>query len=119
MTTEHSLSRHVHSFFHDYLARQRDLSPNTVLSYRDTLKLFLQFAATQLGRPVVDLSLDVLDVDLVLLFLDYLEEQRNNSAATRNVRLAASAPGGSFFLGPRQRTPLSNRTTEPEAVSVA
>ena len=89
MTTDHSLSRHVHSFFHDYLARQRDLSPNTVLSYRDTLKLFLQFAATQLARPVVDLSLDMLDVDLVLLFLDHLEEQRKNSAATRNVRLAA------------------------------
>lgn len=89
MNTEHSLSRHVHSFFHDYLARQRDLSPNTVLSYRDTLKLFLQFAATQLGRPVVDLALDMLDVDLVLLFLDHLEEHRNNSVATRNVRLAA------------------------------
>ena len=84
MTTDHSLSRHVHSFFHDYLARQRDLSPNTVLSYRDTLKLFLQFAATQLARPVVDLSLDMLDVDLVLLFLDHLEEQRKNSAVWRD-----------------------------------
>ena len=89
MNTEHCLSRHVHSFFHDYLVRQRDLSPNTVLSYRDTLKLFLQFAAIHLGKPVVDLSLDSLDVDLVLLFLDHLEEQRNNSVATRNVRLAA------------------------------
>ena len=89
MNTEHCLSRHVHSFFHDYLVRQRDLSPNTVLSYRDTLKLFLQFATIHLGKPVVDLSLDSLDVDLVLLFLDHLEEQRNNSVATRNVRLAA------------------------------
>ena len=89
MTINHSLSRHVHSFFQDYLARQRDLSPNTVLSYRDTLKLFLQFASRHLGKPVVDLSLELLDVELVLLFLDQLEAQRNNSAATRNVRLAA------------------------------
>ena len=89
MNTDNSLSRHVHSFFQDYLERQRDLSPNTILSYRDTLKLFLQFASRHLGKPVVDLSLELLEVELVLLFLDQLEAQRNNSAATRNVRLAA------------------------------
>ena len=89
MNTNDSLSRHVHSFFQDYLARQRDLSPNTILSYRDALKLFLQFASTRLARPVVDLSMDQLEVDLVLVFLDHLEHGRKNSAATRNARLAA------------------------------
>ena len=88
-TPNHPLSRHVHSFFQDYLERQRDLSPNTILSYRDTLKLFLQFASKYLGKPVVTLSPEMLDVELVLVFLDYLEAQRNNSPATRNLRLAA------------------------------
>ena len=66
MSTDNSLSRHVHSFFQDYLIRRRDLSPHTVLSYRDTLKLFLRFASRHLRKSVVDLSVDLLDVDLVL-----------------------------------------------------
>ncbi|MAE16787.1 MAG: integrase [Deltaproteobacteria bacterium] len=103
MRSKNSLSRHVHSFFQDYLTRQRNLSPNTVLSYRDTLKLFLRFASIHLEKPVIDLSVDLLDVELVLLFLDHLEEHRKNSAATRNVRLAALH---SFFRHVGGRDPL-------------
>ncbi len=107
MNTDNTLSRHVHSFFQDYLERQRDLSPNTILSYRDTLKLFLQFASRHLGKPVVDLSLELLEVELVLLFLDQLEAQRNNSAATRNVRLAALH---TFFRYVRRTGPAPARS---------
>jgi site-specific recombinase XerD len=89
MTSDNRLSRHVHSFFHDYLTTQRNVSPHTVFSYRDTLKLFLSFASEQLSTPVVDLSLDALTPDLVLTFLNHLETERSNTAATRNVRLAA------------------------------
>lgn len=103
MSTDNSLSRHVHSFFQDYLARQRDLSAHTVLSYRDTLKLFLRFASRHLRKPVVDLSVDLLDVDLVLAFLDHLEVERKNSPATRNVRLAALH---TFFRHVAERDPL-------------
>lgn len=35
-STAPSLGHHVQAFFSDYLTAQRDLSPNTVLSYRDT-----------------------------------------------------------------------------------
>ena len=103
MNTDNSLTRQVHSFFQDYLAGQRDLSPHTLLSYRDTLKLFLLFASRRLRKPVVDLSVDLLDVDLVLAFLDHLEGERKNSAATRNVRLAALH---SFFRYAGGRDPL-------------
>ncbi len=37
----------IRRFFEDHLVSQRGLSPNTVLSYRDTLKLLLQFAVEQ------------------------------------------------------------------------
>ena len=89
MTPDNRLSRHVHGFFHEYLTTQRNVSPHTVFSYRDTLKLFLSYASQQLSTPVVDLSLDVLTPDLVLGFLNHLETERSNTAATRNVRLAA------------------------------
>jgi len=89
MASDNRLSRHVHGFFHEYLTSQRNVSPHTVFSYRDTLKLFLSYASQQLSTPVVDLNLEALTPDLVLRFLNHLETERSNTAATRNVRLAA------------------------------
>ena len=103
MKSDDRLSRHVHTFFHGYLTSQRNVSPHTLLSYRDTLKLFLQFGSARLGKPVVDLVIDELDVELVLAFLNHLEEDRKNSAATRNVRLAALH---AFFKHVAARDPL-------------
>jgi site-specific recombinase XerD len=104
MTSDNRLSRHVHSFFHDYLTLQRNVSPHTLLSYRDTIKLFLTFASRQLSTPVVDLSLDNLTADLVLAFLEYLEQERANRIATRNTRLAALH---AFFRHVGAHDPLS------------
>jgi integrase/recombinase XerD len=89
MSTNKELGDHLHAFFYDYLVAQRGVSQHTVLSYRDGLKLFLRFAATNLGKATSDLTLDDLGADLVLAFLDYLENQRHNTTSTRNVRLAA------------------------------
>jgi Phage integrase, N-terminal SAM-like domain len=79
MRSDDRLGRHLETFFHDYLTGQRSVSPNTVLSYRDTLKLFLVFASKRHGRAVVHLRLDDLHVDVVLAFLDHLEQDRKNS----------------------------------------
>ena len=40
-----ALALALQGFFTDYLPRQRALSPHTLESYRDSLKLLLQFAA--------------------------------------------------------------------------
>ena len=89
MPPDDRLARHLETFFDDYLIRQRSVSPNTLLSYRDALKLFLCFAATDWSKAVVELRIDDLHVDVVLRFLDHLEQKRRNSVATRNNRLAA------------------------------
>lgn len=89
MSLDNRLGSHLHSFFDDYLASQRSVSPHTVLSYRDSLKLFLCFAGTQLGKPVAEINIDELTVDVVLAFLEHLEDKRGNSIPTRNSRLAA------------------------------
>ena len=44
------LSAIVQGFFERHLVGERNLSPNTVLSYRDGLSLFLRFAARSVGR---------------------------------------------------------------------
>jgi len=88
-TTPPSLGRYVQAFFGDYLTTQRNLSPNTILSYRDAFKLFLIFAARRSRRPVAALGFDDVGPDTVLAFLEDLEKSRNCSVRTRNARLSA------------------------------
>lgn len=77
------------SFFHTYLRNTRGASPHTVRAYRDALKLFYSFLANEKRRPLSDLTLEDIQPDAVLEFLDHVESRRGNSAVTRNCRLAA------------------------------
>jgi len=82
------LSKALRSFFTDYLPRQRALSPHTLHSYRDSLKLLLQFVAGKKHDPSA-LSVEQLTGNQILAFLEQLEAGRHNKACTRNVRLTA------------------------------
>ena len=84
-----ALAPTVQAFFTDYLARQRRASPHTVAAYRDSLRLLLAFTARQTGKQPVRLELADLDAPVIGAFLDHLENDRGNSARTRNARLAA------------------------------
>ena len=88
-STKHGLATLVQSFFCESLIAQRNASPQTVSSYRDTVRLLLQFASAHTGRAPSKLTLDDVDAPLVLGFLDHLEKGRGNSVRTRNARLAA------------------------------
>ena len=79
----------VTSFFTRHLAAQRNASGHTIRSYRDTFRLFLRHVADAAGRQVARLTLQDLTPDAILSFLDYLEQKRGNSVATRNAKLAA------------------------------
>jgi site-specific recombinase XerD len=83
------LSTCIYRFFDQYLPRIKGSSDQTVKAYRDTFSLFLPFAAQRLSIKVSSLRVDHLCSDLILCFLDYLESDRNNTAKTRNHRLAA------------------------------
>ncbi len=79
----------VQQFFTEYLVTQRALSPHTIASYRDALVLFLDFAHRHIGKAPTELRLVDIEPDLILAFLDYLEQQRNNTVRSRNLRLTA------------------------------
>lgn len=79
----------LESFFTDRLIRQRQASPNTIESYRDTFRLILEFAQQYLKKAPSTLSLEDFDAPFICTFLDYIEKSRGNSARTRNNRLAA------------------------------
>lgn len=89
MNTKTTLPTLLRGFFETYLAGQRDVSPNTIFAYRDSIKLLLRFAARRAGRQVIRLQVDDLGSDTVLAFLTYLETERKNCAATRNCRMVA------------------------------
>lgn len=77
------------SFFLNYLQSMRGASSHTVRAYRDALKLFFLFLAGQKRKSIADLDLDEVQAEAVLAFLNHIESTRNNSAVTRNCRLAA------------------------------
>lgn len=84
-----ALAPTLEAFFLERLIRQRQASPHTVASYRDSLRLLLQFAQQRTGIAPSRLDLADLDARLIGAFLDHLEHERGSSVRTRNVRLAA------------------------------
>ena len=84
-----ALATLLSTFFLRYLAVERGVSPHTTASYRDSIKLLLQFAATRCGRSIDQLAIEDLTGSLVLDFLSNLETGRGNTTRTRNARLAA------------------------------
>jgi site-specific recombinase XerD len=79
----------LHSFFVDHLITVKGLRPASVRSYRDTIRLFLQFAATDKRCRITRLALGDLTFERVVGFLKHLEVDRGNHIRTRNQRLAA------------------------------
>ena len=85
----HPLPSLLQDFFCQHLQSQRHASPQTIASYRDTVRLLLAFVQQQLRRPPSQQSLEDWNVPMVLRFLNYLEESRHDSVRTRNACLAA------------------------------
>lgn len=92
MASDFALS--LRRFLTAYLAGLRGCSPNTVASYRDTFKLLVVFFRDDRSIPPEKLTLDCIDAEAIVGFLDWLCDVRHNSVSTRNQRLAAIA---SFF----------------------
>jgi site-specific recombinase XerD len=98
-----TLPQLLHAFFQDWLIQQRGTSAHTVISYRDTWRLFLRFVAKQHQRTAAKLTIEQITAKEVLTFLDHCEKDRRVSIGTRNCRLAALR---SFFSFVASREPL-------------
>jgi len=83
------LSTHLAAFLQEHLPRDRGCSHHTCESYAYAFQLLVCFAADRHGTCPSALTLEQIDAPLVLAFLEHIEVVRGNSAATRNVRLAA------------------------------
>jgi site-specific recombinase XerD len=89
MTTTTSLAPLLEHFFTQRLMQQRQASPHTIRSYRDTFRQFLTFAQQRLHQPPSRLNLEQIDAPLIVAFLDELQKQRGIGNRSRNLRLTA------------------------------
>lgn len=89
MKTNNSFPGLLESFFTDRLMRQRQASPNTIASYRDSFCLLFNFAKQRLNKEPSILSIEDLNAPFIGSFLNHIEKDRSNCARSRNARLAA------------------------------
>ena len=97
-------SMHLTAFLSDYLPIQKNVSRNTIKSYRDTFKLLLLFCEKEESLPAEKITMKKLSSDLVGRFLNWLETERKSSVSTRNLRLTAIH---SFFRYAQSEAPES------------
>lgn len=89
MKQKQYLSYYIRLFIIQFISNEKGLSENTILAYRDALKLLLKYCADYLKIKIDKLPCDQIDDKTVRKFLDYLEQERGCTPNTRNARLAA------------------------------
>jgi site-specific recombinase XerD len=96
MSAPASFAPLVERFFTQRLMQQRQASPHTISSYRDTFRQFLKFVQQRLHTPPARLRFEEIDAPLIVAFLDELEKQRG--LTVRSKRFARTLV--SFFSRP-------------------
>ncbi len=84
----------IQRYFQDYLVRQRNVSPATVVAYRDTFKILLRFLRKNRRRNPDTLSLEILTPETVLAFLHHPRQRHPHSKRP---------PGSTTFVRPLPR----------------
>jgi site-specific recombinase XerD len=89
MITPTTLAPLLQRFFTQRLMQQRQASPHTISSYRDSFRQFLKFVQQRLRKPPSRLTFEQIDAPLIVAFLDELEKHQGLSVRSRNLRLTA------------------------------
>src|SRR5215469_13402431 len=89
MNTPLSFAALLERFFTQRLMQQRQASPHTISSYRDTFRQFLKFTEQRLHKTPSGLNFQEIDAPLITAFLDHLEKHQGVSTRSRNLRLTA------------------------------
>jgi len=97
-------SIYLTQFLSDYLPGQKNVSPNTIRSYRDTFKLLLRYFQEREGIPPEKIKMSCITQVRITSFLDWLETERGCGVTTRNLRLTAVH---SFFRYAQAESPES------------
>ncbi len=86
---DETLFRLIHSFLTIYLPTHRNVSANTIKTYRTAILQFLNFVSRQKGIRIVQVTASMFNRKMVEAFLEDITQEKNCSTSTRNNRLAA------------------------------
>lgn len=89
MNTTTDFAKYLGRFLTGYLPYERNVSPNTIASYRDAFVQYIDYMKSVQGVVLDKLTLEKLTRENVAGFLKWILEVRGCSPATRNYRLAA------------------------------
>ena len=81
--------KQLEHFVNVYMPDSRGLSKNTIISYKAAFRILILFFYEKKGVPASDITFEMLTLDTLNEFLDWLEKERSCSPLTRNQRLAA------------------------------
>ncbi len=76
-------------FFLQRLINQQRVSYCTIQSYKDTFRILLKYIKGELGTKADEITMEIIDANTVVGFMNYLEKSRKNKCKTVNNRLAA------------------------------
>lgn len=84
-----NFSKLLQSFLTDYIIGECNYSLNTKASYSTTFYLLIEFLNKVHKIKSNDITFNNLNKEIIIEFLDYLENDRNTTVSTRNQRLAS------------------------------
>ena len=105
----------LQAFFTERLLEQRKVSPHTIASYRDSLRLLLRFAQQRTGKPPNRLDFADVDAPLIGAFLAHLDNEPREQPGDQK-RAALSDPLAvplRRFAPPRARSKHRPRARDP------
>lgn len=80
-------SYYLSKFLKEYLVVERNVSKETIRSYRKTFQMLIDYLVNNKNIKLKEITFDNVTRDLILEYLNYLEK-KGNSIRTRNQRLA-------------------------------
>lgn len=86
---KNDFAQYITDYFTQYLAGTKNLSTNTIASYRDAFIILLKFMNNTYSIKPEKLGILDFSPDRIKEFLNYLEAELGNSISTRNQRLIA------------------------------
>lgn len=101
---EADFPKHLSYYLSKYLPGHKNASTHTIASYRDTFKLFLIYCEEEKAVRPEKIRMINMTKELIVGFLDWLEEVRGYTISSRNQRLAVLH---SFFRYTQKESPES------------
>lgn len=82
-------SYYLSKFLKDHIIVERNLSLHTVRSYKKVFQMLIDYLVNIKNIKLKDITFENVTREIIIEFLNYLEEDKKNSIRTRNQRLAS------------------------------